>query len=91
MHGVAAFARDFLLLADPELEARADHLARAADSSGSRGGLLADEGAMVVPAVAALLGDPRHRARTHAKPSARRTRRPGTPEPAADAHLCVNP
>ncbi|MGK2937984.1 MAG: hypothetical protein ACSLFR_09305 [Solirubrobacteraceae bacterium] len=77
-HGVAAIARDLLLLADPELEARAEQLARAEDSSGSRAG----------DSPASCAGRQDH-ARVCLAP--RRPRRPGTPPQALDPAPCLTP
>ena len=78
VHGAAAIACELLLLADPELEARAEEFARAGDGSGSRAGEAADR----------RLERPHHARAVSPRP---RDRRPGAPVAAAHAHPCVMP
>ena len=75
VHGAAAIARDLLLLADPELEAQAEQLARADDGSGSRAG-----DPCVTCAASARTGRARPR---------RTPRRPGVPVPSPGSNACT--
>lgn len=76
VHEVAAIARGLLLLADPELEAQAEQLARAADGSGSRAGDPQDT--CGAPARQSWQRPPRAR------------RRPGVPALSPREHLCTH-